>query len=875
MAIRHIFPIFAMILSLKGNIYETSNVLYQENTTLYPNQQKQEQNTDMKNKLIAFATILLISMSAMAQSSMTDDQVLKYLVTETQKGTSQQKMAAELLKKGVTTTQLQRVRKKAEKLRDEAKESSKKEDKKGKKNNKEAEDGELGMDASQSRAEELGLNKGDEEFVGESSDDILGITEEDQRQVFGRNIFNAKNLTFQPSANLATPANYTIGPGDMVTINIWGASQQTIEGEVSSDGYIVVESVGPIKLAGLSVERAKSMLRNKLGQYYSDCSIDLSLSETRSIQVQVMGEVKVPGTYTLSSLSTAFNALYMAGGISKIGTLRDIKVYRGGKNISNIDVYDYILNGNSRGDIRLEDNDVIVVGAYDCLVQVKGNVKRPMWYEMKKSETVKDLLNYAGSFTGNAYTKNVRLTRKSGEEYSIHTIDEFQMGSFAMADEDMIEVDSIRARFSNKVEVRGAAKHPGLFELGGKIQSVRDLLLAAEGLSEDAYEGRAIMHRENDDLTLRMINVDIHGIIAGTTSDIPLKKNDVLFIPSKSDMLGERIIDVKGEVTYPGQYPYADNATIQDIILQTGGLTEAGSLARVDVFRRIRDNKSSLAGANSAINFSFSLNENFSIQEDTTFFLEPYDIVVVRKSPSYEEQRVITVEGEVNFEGQYSLTNKNFRLSDLIKACGGLTDEAYSRGAKLLRLMTQEEMEQRDQANLKAQIKLYEDGLKEGKDMNMQIADSLLSLKINTSNTFPVAINLEKAMANPGSDDDILLREGDVLSVPERSNIIKISGEVMYPVSMTYEKGKNLSYYIHHAGGYSTNASKRKVYGINANGSIVKLGSNSVKDIEPGMEIVVPQKNNKKKLSTTEIIGIGSGIAALASVIVALLNALK
>lgn len=827
----------------------------------------------MKNRIIAFATILLISLAAMAQSSMTDDQVLKYLVTETQKGTSQQKMAAELLKKGVTPTQLQRVRKKAEKLREEAENSDKKDKKKSKKSKNS--DDELNMDASQSRAEELGLDQDNEELLGESTDDILGITEEDQRQVFGRNIFNAKNLTFQPSANLATPANYTIGPGDMVTINIWGASQQTIEGEVSTDGYIVVESVGPIKLAGLSVERAKSVLRNKLGQYYSDCSIDLSLSETRSIQVQVMGEVKVPGTYTLSSLSTAFNALYMAGGISKIGTLRDIKVYRGGKNISNIDVYDYILNGNSRGDIRLEDNDVIVVGAYNCLVQVKGNVKRPMWYEMKKSETVKDLLTYAGSFTGNAYTKNVRLTRKSGEEYSIHTIDEFQMGGFALADEDMVEVDSIRARFSNKVEVRGAAKHPGLFELGGKIQSVRDLLLAAEGLSEDAYEGRAIMHRENEDLTLRMINVDIHGIIVGTTSDIPLKKNDVLFIPSKSDMLGERLIDVKGEVTYPGQYPYADNTTIQDIILQTGGLTEAGSLARVDVFRRIRDNKSSLAGENNSINFSFSLDERFAIQEDTTFFLEPYDIVVVRKSPSYKEQQNVTAQGEVNFEGQYSLTNKNYRLSDLVKACGGLTDMAYVRGAKLTRLMTPEELEQRDQANLKAQIQLYEDGLKEGKDMNMVLADSLLSLKTNTSNTFPVAINLEEAMTNPGSDDDILLREGDILSVPEKSNIIKISGEVMYPVSMSYEKGKNLSYYIHHAGGYSTNASKRKVYGINANGSVVKLSSNSVRDIEPGMEIVVPQKSAKKKLSTTEIIGIGSGVAALASVIVALLNAIK
>lgn len=830
----------------------------------------------MKNKLFALIAFVILSSVSFAQTSMTDDQILKYLVKETQKGTSQQKMAADLLKKGVTPAQLQRVRKKAEKLREEAESDSQKDDKKRGRNKKgKKDDGELYMDAAKSRAEELGLDQNEEDMLGEDSDEIIGISEEEQRQVFGRNIFNAKELTFQPPTNLATPANYIIGPGDVITINIWGASQQTIEGEISSDGYVVVEGVGPIKLGGLTVERAKSKLKNTLSQRFNDCSIDLSLLETRSIIVNVMGEVTTPGTYTLSSLSTAFNALYSAGGISKIGTLRDIKVYRGGRQISSIDVYDYILNGNSRGDVRLEDNDVIVVGAYDCLVQVKGNVKRPMWYEMKKSETVKDLLNYAGSFSGNAYTKSVRLTRKSGDEYSIHTIDEFQMGSFTVSDEDLVEIDSIRARFKNRVEVRGAAKHPGLFELGGKIQSVRELLIAAEGLSEDAYEGRAIMHRENPDLTISMVSVDIQGIIAGTTSDIPLKNNDVLFIPSKTDMLGDRIIDVKGEVTYPGQYPYADNTTIQDIILQTGGLTEAGSLARVDVFRRIRDKVSLAEGENSSISFSFSLDETFAITQDTVFHLQPYDIVVVRKSPSYEEQKNVTVQGEVLFEGQYSLTNKNYRLSDLVKACGGLTDMASASGAKLMRLMTQEELDQRDQANLKAQIQLYEDGLKEGKELNMQIADSLLSLKTNTANTFPVAINLEKAIANPGSYEDLILREGDILSVPERTNIIKISGEVMYPVSMSYERGRNLSYYIQHAGGYSSNASKTKVYGIHANGSVVKLSSNSVRDIQPGMEIVVPQKNAKKKLSTTEIIGIGSGIAALASVVVALLNAIK
>lgn len=827
----------------------------------------------MKHKLFALLAFVLFSTMSWAQSSMTDDQVLKYLVTETQKGTSQQKMAADLLKKGVTTTQLQRVKKKAEKLQAEAQSGSKSSSKSKKNKQSETDEEDLFTDAAQKRAAELGMN-GEEDFF-DSAEDITGISNEEQRQVFGRNIFNSKNLTFQAPSSIATPANYIIGAKDIVTIDIWGASQESIEAEVSADGYIVVEGVGPIKISGLSVSKANTILSSKLGQYYNDCEINLSLKEARSVQVQVMGEVKTPGTYTLSSLSTAFNALYMAGGISKIGTLRDIKVYRSGKLLNSIDVYDYILNGNPKGDVRLEDNDIIVVGAYDCLVQIKGNVKRPMWYEMKRSETVADLIKYSGSFSGKAYTKKLRLTRKAGDEYSVHTIDEFQMGAFTLADEDMVEVDSIRARFNNRVEVKGAVKHAGTYELGKEINSVRTLLLAADGLSEDVYEGRAIMHRENDDMTLQMLSVDIHGIIAGTASDMPLKNNDVLFIPSKSEMLGERIIDVKGEVVYPGEYPFAEKTTIQDIILQTGGITEAGSLARVDVFRRIRDIKSSTEGKNSALKFSFSLDDHFAIQQDTTFYLEAFDIVVVRKSPSYETQKNITVMGEVNFEGQYSITNKDYRLSDLIKASGGLTDMAYARGAKLTRLMTQEEIDQRDQANLKAQILLYEDGLKEGKELNMQIADSLLALKTNTANTFPVAINLEKALANPGSFDDIMLREGDMLLVPEYSNIIKISGEVMYPVSMSYEKGRNLAYYIQNAGGYSTNASKRKVYGIHANGSVVKLGSNSVSAIEPGMEIVVPQKSAKRKMSTTEIIGIGSGIAALASVIVALLNAIK
>jgi protein involved in polysaccharide export with SLBB domain len=555
--------------------------------------------------------------------------------------------------------------------------------------------------------------------------------------------------------------------------------------------------------------------------------------------------------------------------------LRDIQIFRGGKLSSTLDVYDYILNGNGVENIGLQDNDIIIVGAYNNLVQIKGSVKRPMWYEMKKDETVVDLLRYAGNFSGNAFTKSVRITRKAGSEYSVHTVTEERMPIFQLADEDQVQVDSIRARFMNRVEVRGAVKYPGQFELGEDIKTVRQLLLAAEGFREDAYEGVAIMHRENKDLTIRMMNVDVHGILNGTSADVELKNNDVLFVPSKSEMLGERVIDVKGEVVYPGTYPFADNTTIQDVILQSGGITEAGSLARVDVFRRIRDNDSEQGGESRSESFTFSLDERYAVRQDTTFYLQPHDIVVVRKSPAYEEQRSVFVQGEVNFGGQYTITSKNYRLSDLVKDCGGFTNLAYVNGARLTRIMTKEEMEQRDQANLKAQIQLYEDGLKEGKDLNMQIADSLLSLKMKASNSFPVAINLQRALEEPGSTHDLLLREGDILEVPECSNIIKVSGEVMYPVSMSYEEGKSLSYYIKHAGGYSGNAAKKRVYGIQANGSVVKLKGSSKKDIQPGIEIVVPSKQTRRKMSTTEMIGIGSGVAALAGVIVSLLNATK
>lgn len=836
-------------------------------------------------------------MSAMCAFSqgMSDSQVIQFVQKEQTNGSDQQTIVQKLLQKGVSVEQLRRIRKKYEteqsqmgavdlmggqtkdktktRLRtNKEKALDKLQQENGKMIRSKREDFEQRAKTKDMKMEEM-----NEEIGFMDIDSLLYYQNmfRDESEVFGRNIFSKENLTFEPNQNMATPANYRLGSGDKVIIDVWGASQNTIESTISPDGVVVVEGVGPLKLAGMTVQKATAVVKEKLGQYYQDCQFSLSVGETRSIQVQVLGEVNMPGTYTLSSLSSAFNALYAAGGISDIGTLRNIKVFRSSKEVAQIDVYDYLLNGNAEGDIRLQDNDVIVVGPYECLVNIRGKVKRPMFYEMKNSETVKQLLRYSGGFSGEAYTKNVRLTRKRGEEYSMHTVDEFKMGSFELMDGDSLYVDSVLARFSNMVEVRGAVKHAGQYQLGGEIQTVRGLLQAAEGLREDAFKNRAVMHREKEDLTLEMISVDIEGILNGAAADIPLKKGDVLFVPSTVDMKGEQTLSIEGEVLYPGTYQFAENTTVEDLILQAGGLTEAASMAKVDVFRRINKPTSTENIGEMAEAFSFSLENGFKVNENG-FKLSPFDQVVVRKSPSYSEQMNVSVSGCVNFEGQYSMTSKNYRLSDLVKAAGGVTTLAYTKGARLNRVMTPDERLQRESSLRAAQIQMYEEVMQNGeKDYNLAQADSLLQLKLDLGNTYPVAVNVEKALQDPGGEEDIVLREGDQLVIPQFSNTVKISGEVSYPISMNFKKGENLKYYIKHAGGYSNRAKKNGVYAIYMNGAVEKVGSRSSKDIEPGCEIVVPTKKQNKKMTTAEIMAIASGGASLASVIVALISIIK
>ena len=660
--------------------------------------------------------------------------------------------------------------------------------------------------------------------------------------------------------NIATPQRYVLGPGDNVIIDVYGASQKTFNAVVSPDGEVTIEDFGPIKVSGLTVEQANAKVRSLLGARYSSSKTKLTVGQTKTMMVNVMGEVKVPGTYTLSAFATVFHALYMAGGINDLGTLRNIKVYRQNRLVTVVDIYDYILNGKLTGNIRLMDNDVIVVGPYDCLVTISGKVKRPMIYEMKKSESVGSIIKYAGGFTGDAYTKAVRLLRKTGREYSVFNIGEFDINSFHLADGDSIGVDSIINRYENMVEIKGAIFRPGMYNIGKDINSVRTLIEHAEGLTEEAFTNRAIIHRMKSDRTLEVIAVDVKGIMDGSVADVPLKKNDVLFIPTKSEMQTKRTITIHGEVNYPGMYVYADHETLEDFILQAGGLKDKASIIKVDVARRILNPKAITNDSVIAKTYTFALKEGFVIDGTPGFELQPFDEVYVRKSPGYSHQQNIQVEGNVMFAGTYTLSSKNERLSDIIKKAGGVTDLAYVPGARLERRITPDE-----RLRMQTVIKMAQ--MQSGKK------DSLDMKKLDLGDTYYVGIELDKALKEPGGDADLVLREFDRIIVPEYNGTVKISGDVMYPNTVAYEKGRKAGWYINQAGGWGNRAKKSHTYIVYMNGTVAKVGHNA--KVRPGCEIIVPSKPESSGKSLTQWLSIGTSVASIATMIATMANLLK
>ena len=837
---------------------------------------KMKYNIRLIASIIVFLCIGIADVSA---QSMTDEQVLQFVAVEYQKGTSQAQIVTKLMQKGVDINQIRRVKQKYErqanngglgvkditgeqtsnnrlrKNNGQTKELPSGQMQKDKLTNVEAKDKYTDLDPNYNQMQE------EMQFLFPDSLSMMMLPKEPEgRKVFGRDIFNNKELTFEPNMNIATPQNYRLGPGDAVYIDIYGASQKTVEATVTPDGTIVIEGFGPVQVSGLTVAQANARLKTTLGARYSSSKVRLTVGQTKTIIVNVMGEVKTPGTYTLSAFASVFHALYMAGGTNDIGTLRNIKVYRNNKLVTTVDIYDYILNGKLTGNVRLADNDVIVVGPYDCLVNVAGKVKRPMFYEMKKSESVGTVLKYAGGFTGDAYKKSVKVIRKAGSKYSIFNVGEFDVNTFKIEDEDSISVDSVIPRYSNMVEIKGAVFRPGMYQVGGDITGVRSLLEHADGVTEDAFVQHAVMHRMKFDRTLEVIQVDIEGILSGRVADIPLKNEDVLYIPSKKDLLEQQTLTIHGEVLYPGTYTYADNTTVEDLIIQAGGLTDAASVMKVDVSRRITDKQAISVSDTIANTFSFRLKDGFVIDGTPGFTLQPYDEVYVRTSPGFSAQKNVTVEGEVLFGGTYTLAKKTQRLSEIIKQAGGLTTTAYAKGARLERQLTPEERARMEQVLKMARAKAGD-------------SDTLNINKLDVGNTYYVGINLDKALAEPGGNYDIVLREGDKITIPEYTNTVKISGDVMYPNTVSFRKGKNVAYYVDQAGGWGSRAKKSRTYIIYMNGTVARIG-NGVKP-EPGCEIVVPSKPANSRMTTTEVVALASGTASIATMIATLVNLLK
>ena len=679
--------------------------------------------------------------------------------------------------------------------------------------------------------------------------------------------------------NIATPQNYRLGPGDAVIIDIYGASQKSEQCTVSPDGDVVIEGYGPVAVSGLTVAQANARLRSTLGSRYSSSRIKLTVGQTRTIMVNVMGEVKLPGTYTLSAFATVFHALYMAGGTNDIGTLRNIKVYRNNRLVTVVDIYDYILNGKLTGNVRLADNDVIVVGPYDCLVNISGKVKRPMFYEMKKNESVASLLKYSGSFTGDAYNKAVRVNRKTGKEYAVFNVGEFDFANFHIADGDSVMVDSIIPRYANTVEVKGAVFRPGMYNLGEQVNSVRSLIEHAEGTTEMAFTNRAVLHRMKEDRTLKVISVDLVGIMNGTTPDIPLQENDVLFVPTKTENIEQRTITIRGEVQFPGVYKYADNETIEDFVLQAGGLTDKASTVNVSVSRRVTDPKALAPDSVIAKLYTLSLKDGFVVDGEPGFTLMPFDEVYIRKSPAYMEQKNVSVEGEVMFAGTYTLSANNTRLSDLYRKSGGTNGLGYIRGARLMRRATEAE-KQRMRTALQMEMEQQQKNILQlaasSNGANLQQAaegakNANLS-KFNVPDEYPVGIDLELAIKNPGGDADMVLREGDRLIVPQYNGTVKVNGAVMYANTVAFEKGKRASYYIDQAGGYAGDAVKSRAYIIYMNGKVAKLSHGA--KVQPGCEIVVPAKL-KRKMSVAETMSLGSSLSSIAAMIATISNMTK
>lgn len=811
----------------------------------------------MKRKISILLAFLLFAGAFDAAAQMTDQQIMHYITSAMAQGKSEGQIGSELMSRGVSVAQLQRLMQAYRSQNENAMDgqSALEEIDESSRTRSPLPQKETLRDRTKTKETDWETDEQDSEYPG-----LFG--KDGEKIIYGQDIFSSEMLSFEPNQNAATPEDYVLGPGDQVLIDIWGATEVTIKQFITPEGTIVVSRVGPISLSGLTIKQARGKLKSVFSKTYSTLSsgqshISVTLGEVRTIMVNIVGEVNYPGTYRLSSFSTVFNALYQAGGITPIGSLRNVRISRGGEEIARADIYDYIFGGNTGTNVALREGDVIYVPAYETLVGITGFVKRPMFYELKAGESVSALLGYAGGFASGAWTAEVQVERNDGRTNSIFTVKENDFASFGLADGDIATAVGNKVEaFANRVSVDGAVRRPGKFQLGGDIATVKQLIEHAGGLLPEAFTGRAQLLREKEDRSLEVLSVPLAGIMAGIADDVVLRNGDVLIIADKNEFEPKGDFTITGEVVNPGDYKFAENTTVEDLIFMAGGLTEGASSARVDVSRRISDASSTNASNDLAQVFTLSIEDGMVESGSNGLILKPNDIVSVRKSPSYVEQRNVVISGEVTFPGQYTLMSTNETVSQLLKRAGGATPNGNIKGAMLKRKISRYEKNVREEVTRLA-------------TQTASKKDSLDMEKLQVEDIYNVGLELDKALKDPGGNYDLVLRDGDELIIPEMASTVRIQGEVLYPNTVQYVNGKNVNYYIKQAGGYTERARKTKVYVVYMNGTAT-VGKNA--KLEPGCEIIVPTKPEKEGLRTGEWLAIGTSAASVATMLATIAN---
>jgi len=824
----------------------------------------------MTKKLIFVVVSLLLLMPYVSYAQMSDQAVVNYIAEGVAKGKSKTQIGNELIAKGVTAAQAKRlmeaykngsisenvpVAAKASKSKSSSKEDS-------------ASNKTLDKGAKFANEQNKNANMRDQLEEGDNPTEMVDSLnrqsdEEKPKIIFGHDIFNKKYLSFEPNQNMATPSGYVLGPGDEIRIDVFGMNEESIEETISAEGRIIVENVGPVTLSGLTIEQAVKKLKKVLSSKYSlegsgaQSDLIITLTNIRTIQVNVLGEVNLPGTFMLSSLSNVMNALYNAGGVTPIGSLRNIKLVRNGKLLTTVDLYKVLFEGKIEKSWSLKDGDIVIVPTYEAIVNVSGGVKRPMLYESLPGEAISHIIQYAGGFSATSFYDCISVQRQNGNKAEVFTVKSSDYAQFGVQDGDVIKpyVNNTKEILANKVTLEGFVLRPGVYELGGEIATVKQLISHAGGLLDGAFRQRAQLIREKEDRTLELHGIAIGSIIDGTSPDILLRKHDVVIVSSVLEMEKKGDVEINGYVTNPGAFKYAEGMTIEDLILLAGGLEEGASSVCVEVGRRILVKDSMAAQDTIARVFTCNIEGDLSVSGDSKFVLMPNDVVSVRKNPTFVPQRKVLVSGEVNFPGTYTLVINNERLSDVIKKAGGTTKYANIAGASLKRKVSEYERNvRRNMVNL----------VKQGAKM-----DSLQIEKLKISETYTVGISLEKALANPGLDDDVILQDGDEIIIPNRTNTVRVQGEVHYPNAVNYISGQTLKYYINQSGGWTTNAKRNKTYVVYMNGK-VSVGRGS--KVLPGSEVVVPSKPEKKKMTTGEWVGIGTAAASMAASIASVIT---